>query len=470
MVIKMGLGDLFKPKYKHSDWKIRLEAVKKIDNQKILLDIAKNDPESEVRKEAINKIEIQNIDDDSVLVDIAKNDSNGFVRRRAVEKIADESVLVDIAKNDSDEFVRRNAVEKIADESVLVDIAKNESDSYVYNKAIEKISDESVLVDIAKNASEDGARRAACSEYKNKYIDKIVNQSPHFYNADLKSFEKRNTLSPSIYNLNNYQVLMCKNYGSAFANWDDIYCTNSYLVHSSIKSRPVIDSEHSSVLFISEDFSDSNNIKKRKYEYTSKQTSVKEVQDPATDYWMDKITTSSKFSKLKAIVIIGITNKITDLSEMFYGCKAETISFSNCDFSNVKNTKDIFYGCGNLKTIHADEKSILSLISFVPESKKYIDNLPKFSESELLDMVHDDSESLRRIAIQNIDDDSVLLDIAKNDPNEDVRTEAFKKIKDENISSSLAPEIVNYYCENCFTDILKSDYCPHCGSTNIRRK
>uniref|UniRef100_UPI0038907785 hypothetical protein n=1 Tax=Methanobrevibacter sp. TaxID=66852 RepID=UPI0038907785 len=43
-VVKMGfLNNLFKPKYKHSDWKIRREAVKEISDEKILIDIAKSD-------------------------------------------------------------------------------------------------------------------------------------------------------------------------------------------------------------------------------------------------------------------------------------------------------------------------------------------------------------------------------------------------------------------------------------------
>ena len=169
---------------------------------------------------------------------------------------------------------------------------------------------------------------------------------------------------------------MCHTNGSIFTNWDNIYCKNGYLSGSSIKSSSVIDNEFHSIKYVSEDFSNKNHIQKRKYEYTSERISIEEVQDPATDYWVDSITTRSKFSRLEAIVIIGITDKITDLSEMFYGCKAKTISFVNCDFSNVVHTKDIFFGCNNLETIHADETSINSLITFVPESKQYIDNLP----------------------------------------------------------------------------------------------
>ena len=423
----MGFLDkIFKPKWKDVDWRVRIEGVKELKNQGTLANIAKNDDEWRVRRAAVERISdesvlvdiakndpveyvrkeaVERISDESVLVDIAKNDPEEYVRKEAVErindesvlvdiarnnyfdicnaaigKISDESVLVDIAKNDDEWSVRRAAVERISDESVLVDIAKNDDEWSVRREAVWKISDESVLVDIAKNDPEERVRKEAflkTNKYKN--IDNFIKNSNDFYNDDLKEFEKYNYITSSIYNLENYQILLVKNEFSNnefFTEWNDntIYCQNKYVVGSHLRSKPVIEHEFRSVLYISEDLSSVDKITKRKYEYISKQISSKEELSPSTDDWVNVITTSSKFSNLRAIVIIGITDKITDLSEMFYGCKAETISFSNCDFSNVENTKGIFYGCDNLKTIYADETSRDSLITFVPESKKYIDN------------------------------------------------------------------------------------------------
>ena len=374
----MGFLDkIFKPKWKHEDYYIRLQAVRELDDQKALIEIAKTDSSRFVREDAVKKI-----NDISVLRDIANNDSEYYVRKEAVKRfrdkigtIDDESVLIDIAKNDSNYDVRKEAVKKISDDSVLIDIAKNDSANRVRLAAIKNIDDESLLIDVAKNTSDNNVRETILKHYKTKYIDKIINCS-NFYNDSLKEFEKKNYKTFSIYDLENHDVLMCHTDDSIFTNWDNIYCKNGYLSGSSIKSSSVIDHEFHSIKYVSEDFSNKNHIQKRKYEYTSERISIKEVQDPATDYWVDSITTRSKFSRLEAIVIIGITDKITDLSEMFYGCKAKTISFVNCDFSNVVHTKDIFFGCNNLETIHADETSLNSLITFVPESKQYIDNLP----------------------------------------------------------------------------------------------
>ena len=93
----------------------------------------------------------QKINDQSVLIEIAKNDEDFLVRATSAQKISDESVLIDIATNDENSYVRRAAAQKISDESVLIDIAMNDEDTYVRRAAAQKISDESVLDDIALN-------------------------------------------------------------------------------------------------------------------------------------------------------------------------------------------------------------------------------------------------------------------------------------------------------------------------------
>lgn len=370
MVIFMRLFDRFKkPKREHKDPKVRPEGIREIDYQKILAEIPQDDSD-----ERISRADIETIKDEDVLIDIAQNTSYDWdFRRAAIDRISmDNAVLIDIAQNDSDERIRKTAVEGISrGNNVLIDIFCNDSSNMVREAAIDRITDKDVLADIVKNDKyEPHIKKLAALKFKSITIDKI--KTGHdFYNDALIEFEKNNYTTFSIYNLENHQVLMYHSDKRNITDWDNSYDTYSYLSHHSItKPKP-----NPSVMYISEDFTNEDSIKKRKYEYTSRIISSTKVQDPATDYWMKDITESSKFSRLEAIVIIGITDKITDLSEMFYGCKAETISFSNCDFSNVKNTHDIFYGCKNLKTIHADESSLDSLVTFVPESRQYIDNL-----------------------------------------------------------------------------------------------
>lgn len=53
----MGLLDsIRKPKWQSKDWKKRLEAVKELDDQEILIDLAQNDPDSDVRETAVKRL------------------------------------------------------------------------------------------------------------------------------------------------------------------------------------------------------------------------------------------------------------------------------------------------------------------------------------------------------------------------------------------------------------------------------
>lgn len=96
-----------------------------------IIDIARNNPDYRIRIEAIDKIS-----DDKFLKDAAFADSNRKVMIAAVRKISSQSDLEDIARNHSDCHVRMEAIEKIQDMSILNDIAKNESNIYVKERAL----------------------------------------------------------------------------------------------------------------------------------------------------------------------------------------------------------------------------------------------------------------------------------------------------------------------------------------------
>ena len=169
----MGIFDRFKtPKWKHEDRKVRLEAVKKLNDQGILVEIAKNDSDSDVREEAIKKI-----NDESVLAYIAKHDSSWSVREEAVKKINDESVLADVAKNASNDIVRREAVKKISDESVLADVAKNDSNDRVRLYAAKKINDENLINKIENKIEEEIKEREEEIKERRKKKIQVLNDS-----------------------------------------------------------------------------------------------------------------------------------------------------------------------------------------------------------------------------------------------------------------------------------------------------
>jgi len=57
----MAILDLFRPKWKHSNWAVRIKAVEKIKDQELLINIAKSDENIQVRKAAIKKVSDQRV-------------------------------------------------------------------------------------------------------------------------------------------------------------------------------------------------------------------------------------------------------------------------------------------------------------------------------------------------------------------------------------------------------------------------
>src|SRR5689334_8319429 len=82
----MGLMDLFRPKWKHSDAAIRTEAVRQLAD-----------------------------DDAAVLAEVARTDKDARVRRVALKKIVDASLLAEMAERDPDEQLRKAAEDKASE-------------------------------------------------------------------------------------------------------------------------------------------------------------------------------------------------------------------------------------------------------------------------------------------------------------------------------------------------------------------
>src|SRR6478672_6522424 len=82
----MGIADLFRPKYRHSDVRVRTEAVKALtaDDAAILVQIARTDRDIGVRRIAIEKI-----DEADVLAEIAAAETERSLRDYAGERAAE---------------------------------------------------------------------------------------------------------------------------------------------------------------------------------------------------------------------------------------------------------------------------------------------------------------------------------------------------------------------------------------------
>lgn len=162
------LNNLFKPKYKHSNWNVRQKAVQELTDENILTEIAYNDESSYVRHEAVKKITNQ-----KVLIDILKTDKDKWVCLEAVEKITDITVLSEVAETHFNDDVRLKAAIKSNNEKVLMELLlKYEDVNYTmkeeYFDALKLITDEEEITKIAYQARNKRLRIEAIHKISNQ--------------------------------------------------------------------------------------------------------------------------------------------------------------------------------------------------------------------------------------------------------------------------------------------------------------
>lgn len=145
----MAFGNLFKPKYKNSNPKVRKEAIKDLDDEEILFDIVNNDEDRTVRIEALKKINKSNY-----LIAICCCNDDQYVRLYCVEHTKDSYVLFSLLNDKtSNRKVKCAAIKNpyFKNQDLLIKIAKNDEDPIVRQCAIERINDIPTLKYIAAN-------------------------------------------------------------------------------------------------------------------------------------------------------------------------------------------------------------------------------------------------------------------------------------------------------------------------------
>jgi hypothetical protein len=106
----MSFFDRLRPKWKHADPAIRLEAVRRLEDQRALESIVEHDPAAEVRIAAIRALTSQ-----TVIARVALSDDSATAREVAVARIEDPALLLRIASSDQSATVRALARTKCAD-------------------------------------------------------------------------------------------------------------------------------------------------------------------------------------------------------------------------------------------------------------------------------------------------------------------------------------------------------------------
>lgn len=206
----MGIADLFRPKYRHSDVRVRTEAVRALtaDDAAILEQIARTDRDIGVRRIAIEKIEaaevlsslidketerslrelinaraaelwrsracspdpeiagpaltaILKLGDQRALVEVIVRAQVAAIRKRAFGELRDPRALAELAKSDAPQELRTAAVAQIDDGDVLRALAIDTTQKEVGLAAVEKLDDVDRLENVAQKAKNKAVRQKA---------------------------------------------------------------------------------------------------------------------------------------------------------------------------------------------------------------------------------------------------------------------------------------------------------------------
>src|SRR4051812_3939934 len=133
----MGIADLFRPKYRHSDVRVRTEAVKALTS-----------------------------DDVAILTQVARTDRDIGVRRIAIEKIEEAEVVADIAASESERSLRGLAGGRAAHLWSAAACSDDTDDAAAALSGIIKLGDQHALVEIAVRAAQATIRKRAFGELR----------------------------------------------------------------------------------------------------------------------------------------------------------------------------------------------------------------------------------------------------------------------------------------------------------------
>lgn len=118
----MGFLDRLQRKWKHSDPAVRLEAVRALEDQELLEEIATNDASDAVRSAAIDALKDQDALERLALADLP-------CAAAACAKVTDPSGLLRLAQKAAQAVVRQRAIASVTDRKVLLRVAAVDPDA-----------------------------------------------------------------------------------------------------------------------------------------------------------------------------------------------------------------------------------------------------------------------------------------------------------------------------------------------------
>jgi tetratricopeptide (TPR) repeat protein len=134
----MGILDLVRPGWKHSNKAVRLAAVHKLSHTRseLLSRIAKSDSDPDVRMAAVEKL-----DSGVYLGSVAEYGRDPDVCMAAVDKLTDQATLGSVARSARTLHARWAAVDKLTDQNALTYVARFDTSNDVRVAASERLAE-----------------------------------------------------------------------------------------------------------------------------------------------------------------------------------------------------------------------------------------------------------------------------------------------------------------------------------------
>ncbi len=183
----MGITDFFRPKYRHSDVKVRLEAVRAMssDESDILATVARTDRDPGVRKVAIEKLDLAD-----VLAEIAREEADRALKALAGSRAAELWIS---AANGEDAALAGAALAgliKLGDQRAVVAVATRAALADIKRRAIESIEDPRALAELAKTASDPAVRAQVLGQIDDPEVLRAVAVDTKFKELGIAAVER----------------------------------------------------------------------------------------------------------------------------------------------------------------------------------------------------------------------------------------------------------------------------------------
>ncbi|MBR0471583.1 MAG: hypothetical protein IJI98_02665 [Methanosphaera sp.] len=452
------LNNLFKPKYQNSNWKVRRDAVKELTDENILMDIAKNDESHHVRSEAVDN---PNLTDEETLIYIIKNDKQLFKNNylRIVEKINDKGVLSEIAETHFNDDVRLKAAIKSNNEKVLMELLlKYEDVTYTMNKdyldALKMIADEDKLIKIAEYANNKRLRIEAISRLNNQ--DTLINIAAYDKNSEIREkatekIENKELLSEKIKEKERMEIERTKQFNL------DIAKTNKYKSNRHSAIVDLDDEELLKDIALNGEYQDTREEAAYKI---SDENILKDIATNANEKWVRRVALwNVEDQEFLADILKSDTDIVREVAAM--KITDEKILFETAKHDSSIRVRDI--AKDRLKELYPDsiyiidvervneiddDSELMDVINYALDSKVKLEAVKKINSQEVLINIienFDDGDICEEaVKNPNLSDQEKIIDIAKNHDYNVVRIEAVKKVEDETALASLL-ENLDYF-------------------------